>query len=1120
MAYKIKDIYPSQVDTNDVGFPDGKPRNIQGGIQGTGTPFEEKLFQDYEGARQALFAEAGVEPSGVVDRVGQSDFVEATKLLEKSANKVITSDGRNVEERLDAIPNEVDAAGTAEALVGVHNSDPAAHPELSAFITSEADRAEAAADAATISGNVYENSTAGVAATSEGEYFSVVSNSTENYLDLYKNVSNSAVFQKSYPSIEMLPAIRNQASIFSDNLEIIQKRLEVFLINTLKAVYIEKYNGEKVKVNLLHEVNGKCRLNLKISSDDGATWSDLIYLDFSYIEGVFDVKYESPEYGTCIVLINGSYLQSSTGINSPSSIINAEIKTIESLLWRDDVQLNTDKILDIQNSVFNQDMLVQNATITKALHRGIRRVTFTENMDDRKIELHLLSKGSTKIILNLKDVTDPVNPVDICYNTSVEALESGWFEYTYMVPNNKETYGKFVKIEINSNVFEEFGYQTSGPVVNSEIKEIHASGLTTKRDFSVFTPNAYLEYGGADYTSRFKEAIKAVIVSGNNEGLSLFIHSANWEPSTNKVSLVVSAEEINIYQNIAINAQDFIFTGSPSEYHSFVMNKDNNKISSPVRDLEIEFLIRPDLLPNTEKGEALLYSATANYETRGLLNTRESNDYSTANHNSITQMLDSGGLYPYQNAGALPLRMYNQERSDSAPYITDFKNFTPMWNGFKSKKQPKHELIKLTPPTVAGHFNSHSNLGDIDDDGRWWIYGMGDKLGRVYYSDDEGETLVEHSDIYGVTQGMEIRTVWCLRVLPNDELFMFYTGVTVQHPNGLDERRTLAVYTSGNRTVWNQCLFDGTNDPFHMDHYQEGSGDNITFEDPSRVIDSWGFDTYHNYALAIGYGAGTGTGTPPHDSVGHGHLGGLYLSKDYGATWEQIFDFFNMPASCTPLIDPDGGHHSHGCFFDHYHMTDDIPRIVGIYGDQENRLVISDDLGSTWFDNASGSGVRNNYQQAVCGMATSWGWITGTDAVNHQGIQLTHRGDKVFYTDEIVRTISESDESLASSGLIVHVGIGFTQRKGEFPIITGFTPESIGRFSAGTRGQLLASWDGGVTWTNIYDERDTSFQFLDQITGARILQDPKGQVFLVGGGTSMYNVDGSGLRGWVVKIIY
>ena len=84
MAYKIKDIYPSQTTTGDAGWPDGKPRNIQGGVQGTGTPFEEKLFQDYEGSRQALFDEAGITPSGVSDKVGQSDFVDA---LKKVANQ-------------------------------------------------------------------------------------------------------------------------------------------------------------------------------------------------------------------------------------------------------------------------------------------------------------------------------------------------------------------------------------------------------------------------------------------------------------------------------------------------------------------------------------------------------------------------------------------------------------------------------------------------------------------------------------------------------------------------------------------------------------------------------------------------------------------------------------------------------------------------------------------------------------------------------------------------------------------------------------------------------------------------------------------------------------------------
>lgn len=101
MAYKIKDIYPSQTTTGDAGWPDGKPRNIQGGVQGTGTPFEEKLFQDYEGSRQALFDEAGIEPSGQADRVGQSDFVDALKGFQKPSTSIINSDGSTVQEYID-----------------------------------------------------------------------------------------------------------------------------------------------------------------------------------------------------------------------------------------------------------------------------------------------------------------------------------------------------------------------------------------------------------------------------------------------------------------------------------------------------------------------------------------------------------------------------------------------------------------------------------------------------------------------------------------------------------------------------------------------------------------------------------------------------------------------------------------------------------------------------------------------------------------------------------------------------------------------------------------------------------------------------------------------------------
>lgn len=86
----------------------------------------------------------GISAGAWVDR---TDVTLRDKLaLDNGAGMVGTSDGRTVQERFDNIPAEVDAAGTAAALISQHNSSPAAHPELSAFISAEANRAEAAAE--------------------------------------------------------------------------------------------------------------------------------------------------------------------------------------------------------------------------------------------------------------------------------------------------------------------------------------------------------------------------------------------------------------------------------------------------------------------------------------------------------------------------------------------------------------------------------------------------------------------------------------------------------------------------------------------------------------------------------------------------------------------------------------------------------------------------------------------------------------------------------------------------------------------------------------------------------------------------------------------------------------
>lgn len=84
--------------------------------------------------------------------------------------------------------------------IALHNHSATAHPELSAAIEAEADRAEAAATAAMLSAAVYADAAAGLAATLDGQFFSVLSPDVNEYVHLYKNAGNVAVLQKTYPS--------------------------------------------------------------------------------------------------------------------------------------------------------------------------------------------------------------------------------------------------------------------------------------------------------------------------------------------------------------------------------------------------------------------------------------------------------------------------------------------------------------------------------------------------------------------------------------------------------------------------------------------------------------------------------------------------------------------------------------------------------------------------------------------------------------------------------------------------------------------------------------------------------------------------------------------------------
>ncbi|WP_288075999.1 hypothetical protein [Pseudomonas sp.] len=149
--------------------------------------------------------------AGALVFVANLDQLKQDLAATSGAGLVSTVDGRTVQQRLDALPSEVDAAGTAQTLVDTHIFSPDPHPQLTTSINDAVLAAEAARDAAQLSAGVYVDTSAGLAATTNGKYFSVPSADINEYLILYKNNSGVALEVKRYPSSTAVVATKDLA---------------------------------------------------------------------------------------------------------------------------------------------------------------------------------------------------------------------------------------------------------------------------------------------------------------------------------------------------------------------------------------------------------------------------------------------------------------------------------------------------------------------------------------------------------------------------------------------------------------------------------------------------------------------------------------------------------------------------------------------------------------------------------------------------------------------------------------------------------------------------------------------------------------------------------------------
>lgn len=122
------------------------------------------------------------------------------------------------------IPHYVDETGADSALIdptaasaaaaAAAASEAAASSSATAAASAQT-AAEAARDAAQLSAGVYADTAAGLAATTSGQYFSVPSADSAEYLILYKNNAGSAVEVKRYPSADRVAGLEGQiASVY------------------------------------------------------------------------------------------------------------------------------------------------------------------------------------------------------------------------------------------------------------------------------------------------------------------------------------------------------------------------------------------------------------------------------------------------------------------------------------------------------------------------------------------------------------------------------------------------------------------------------------------------------------------------------------------------------------------------------------------------------------------------------------------------------------------------------------------------------------------------------------------------------------------------------------------
>jgi len=98
----LRVVYPGQINNGDSGWPYGKFQNVTVSGDGTGTPLEASWPNDIQGFFQNLLDVAGLQPSGVPEKVGNSQLTDAIQSLIAAPVDSLTETLATVSQQLSA----------------------------------------------------------------------------------------------------------------------------------------------------------------------------------------------------------------------------------------------------------------------------------------------------------------------------------------------------------------------------------------------------------------------------------------------------------------------------------------------------------------------------------------------------------------------------------------------------------------------------------------------------------------------------------------------------------------------------------------------------------------------------------------------------------------------------------------------------------------------------------------------------------------------------------------------------------------------------------------------------------------------------------------------------------